>query len=394
MILRWLLLLAIPLLAQSPSFDYRKAIVDLGARFENAKEYSFEADLQLVGQRGTQPGRELARGKVKLAVAPDGKYLLHLTPVDKDEYMLISNGQKSWAYVPKLKQYTEQEEAAVTGEDDEDGPSGSDERDLAESFARQVMPTLARLAKTAYAADVNGVVEVKYEGKKQRWPVLRVQSRRDDREGQNLTQLAVNPETLDIGRMIWSNVSTSNGEKFVIQMTLNFETFRTGSLPESTFTFTPTNKIKLVESLPIPGQTGSFLLNQPAPDFELKTLDGDKVRLSELRKPVLLSFWASWCGPCRRELPRLEKLNAEYKSKGLVILGVNDEEKSTARKFLAKEGLSIPTLDDAARKVHRLYRVRSIPSVFLIDASGKVVKFFKGAREEAELRAALKSVGL
>jgi thiol-disulfide isomerase/thioredoxin len=109
---------------------------------------------------------------------------------------------------------------------------------------------------------------------------------------------------------------------------------------------------------------------------------------------VLLSFWASWCGPCRRELPTVSKLNDEYKSKGLVVIGVNDEGKGPARHYAREAGLTFPTLDDSGLKAHRRYRVRSIPATFLIDAQGKIVRFFRGAKDEAELRAALKSAGL
>jgi peroxiredoxin len=136
-------------------------------------------------------------------------------------------------------------------------------------------------------------------------------------------------------------------------------------------------------------------LNRPAPEFEAKTLDGERVRLGELRnRPVLLNFWASWCGPCRRELPAIVKLHEELKSKGLVVLGVNDEGKGTAQEFADKAGLTFPTLDDSRLKLHRLYRVTNIPTIFIIDREGRVVRFLRGAHDEAELRAALKSAGL
>jgi len=379
--------------AQSVPFNFRKTIAEIDAKFEKAREYSFEGDLSLIGKRGEQPARLLTKAKVKLAVAPGGKRFLRLEPADKDEYVLVSDGQKSWAYVPKLKQYTEQEEAAIdTDEDDE--TASSDERDIAESFARQVAVILGRLGKTAFGADLNGTAEVKFEGRKQVWPIVRVMSKKDEQEGQSLTELVVDPDSLRIGRMIWSNVTYEKKEKTTLRLEVNFSSFQVGSLPESTFVFTPPNKTKLVESVPIPGQTGSFLLNHAAPDFELKTLEGEKIHLADLKQPVLLSFWASWCGPCRRELPSIDRLNREFGGKGILILGVNDEGKGTAQRFLTKEGLSLTTLDDSSLKLHRLYRVRSIPSVFLIDAQGKVVKFFKGAHDEKDLRAALKTVGL
>jgi peroxiredoxin len=168
-----------------------------------------------------------------------------------------------------------------------------------------------------------------------------------------------------------------------------------GDVPDDRFTFEPPKNAKLVEELQIPGQTGVALVGHMAPDFELKTLDGEKVKLSDLRgKPVMLNFWATWCPPCRHELPTVAKLNSEFASKGLMVFGVNDEGKMTAKRYLYKEQLELPTLDDSDERAHRLYGIRAIPMVFIIDKDGKIAHYFRGGREEPELRAALKSVGL
>jgi peroxiredoxin/outer membrane lipoprotein-sorting protein len=391
--------LSTSLKAQDASFDFRKVIQDISAKCDGAKDYLFEGDMEVSGQRGSQPGRLLAKGKIKLAVSDPGKYLLRVEAVNQDEYLLVSDGQKSWAYVPKLKQYTEQESATITdsGDDEDSGDTQSDqERNLTETFAHMVIPTLAKLAKTAAMADTKGSAEVKYGGKKQSWPVVRVITREEGQAGRNRVDLAVNPGTLDIGRMLWVNATIADGEKTLIQMTIDFNTFRVGEkLPDDTFVFEPPKKAKLVDAVPIPGQTGSFLLNRAAPDFELKTLEGERIRLSELRgHPVMLTFWATWCGPCRRELPEVAKIYTAYKDKGLLIYGVNDEGKGTARDYVKKANLPFDVLDDSGQKVNRMYRIRSIPSVFLIDGEGKVVRFFSGGHDEAALRQVLKSVGL
>ncbi len=385
---------------QDAAFDLRKVVKDISAKCDGAKQYAFEGELQLAGQQGSAQARILASAKVKLAVSQPGKYLLQIDAVDKGEYLLISDGQKTSAYVPKLKQYTEQESASLTDDaddEDSDGASSDDEHDLAETFARMVVPLLGRMQKTAEVSDSMPVSEVKYEGKKQKWPVIRVISRADEKDGRARTEITVDPATLRIGRLVWLNLrSSSNGEKVLLQLTMSFNRFQVGeTLPESTFIFEPPNKAKLVETVPIPGQTGSALLNHAAPDFDLKTLEGERIHLSDLRgHPVLLSFWASWCGLCRKELPHLSKIYQAYKDSGLTIFGVNDEGKSVARDFVSKNNLPFATLDDSGLKAHRLYRVRSIPSVFLIDAGGKVVRYFRGAHDEESFRAALKSVGL
>jgi peroxiredoxin/outer membrane lipoprotein-sorting protein len=382
---------------QPASPDVRKLLGSIATKCDGAKTYSFEGDLQVDGQRGDIPGRILSKAKVKLAVAPGGKYFLNIEPIGKDEYMLVSDGQKTWAYVPRLKQYTETEGGTVevdAGDEDTKNDDSSEERDLAETFSHLVMPALSQMVKTAESAAAKPPMPVKFEGRKYTWPVIQVLSKKSS-DGQYLTEVTVDPETLRIGRLLWATVSYRGSERSVIRMTVDFSSFKIGEpLPDSNFVFEAPKKAKLVDAVPIPGQTGSFLLNRQAPDFEAKTLDGERVHLAELRdRPVLLNFWASWCGPCRRELPSVVKLHEELKSKGLVVLGVNDEGKGTAQTFADKVGLTFPTLDDSRLKLHRLYRVSNIPSIFIIDRDGKVVRFLRGAHDEAELRAALKSAG-
>jgi len=397
--------------AHGQQFSVTKLVHDAAEKAESATQYEFEGDLLLSGQHGSSPGVVITQAKVHLAVGAGGKSLLRVDEPDKGEYLLVSDGQKSWAYVPKLKQYTEEESSArPAGHDaDSDADDGADanagdesagesdrEQGPAEEYARQVIPILARLYKTAATASRADDAEVKFEKKKQKWPVLRVEAKKDAQGGFSMTELTIDPATLNIGRLRWAQLTYPNGEKTIRRLSIDFHRFQIGEAPpDSTFTFEPPRNAKLVDVLPIPGQQGSFLLNHPAPDFELKTLDGERVRLRDLRgKPVLLSFFASWCGPCRRELPGVVKLQEEFKDQGLQVLGVNDEGKGTARHFAEKAGLTFTILDDSSAKVNRLYHVRSIPTAFLIDRDGKVVRFLNGGRDYDTLRAALEGVGL
>ncbi len=382
-----------PAHSQGPSLDAARMVRDLAARCGAARAYAFDAQVQVEGWRSGTPPRLLSAAKASYAAGPDGKYWLRLEPAGKDAYVLVSDGEKTWAYVPALKKYTETEAAAL--EDREDGGAG-EERELAESVTRSLISDLARLAQTTEAADINGTQSVKYQGRKHSWPVLRAVSKSDAHGGREVTEITLDPETFAVARVLSAHVSIEKGEKTFLRAIFELTGLRLDEdLPESTFVFEPPKKAELVDAVPIPGQTGSFLLNQPAPDFELKTIEGERVHLAELRgHPVLLSFWASWCGPCRKELPEVARLHQQFKGKGLVVLGVNDEGKGTARKFAEKNELPFPIIDDSGGKAHRLYRVRAIPSVFLIDGEGKVVRFFLGAKSPAVLEAALRSVGL
>ena len=90
----------------------------------------------------------------------------------------------------------------------------------------------------------------------------------------------------------------------------------------------------------------------------------------------------------------MAKLNSEFAGQGLLVFGVNDENRNTAKSYLYKQQLKITTIDDSDEKAHKLYGVRAIPTVFIIDKDGKIAHHFLGGREEPELRAALKSVGV
>lgn len=113
-----------------------------------------------------------------------------------------------------------------------------------------------------------------------------------------------------------------------------------------------------------------------APDFTLKTLEGNTVRLSELRgkKVVLINFWATWCPPCRLEMPTMQQIYSEYKDKGFEILAVNIEsDANQAISDFAKElRLTFPILLDPDMKVIRKFRVIGLPVSVLIDRQGFV----------------------
>ncbi len=373
--------------------EISKTIRSVAVRAERAKRYSMEGTLVLEGQQGKNPARILSKAKFKLASGPEGKSFLRIEAEEKDEYQLISNGQKSWAYVPKLKQFTEEEGAPLGGE--AEAGDSDNERDFAETFSRMIVPGLANMFKNAESADQNGVAPVKYEGRKDKWPLIRVMSKEHPDDGRIYIEMAVQPETLDIGHVVWANTRARDGERTLLRMTLEYTSFRwDDAVPDSTFEFVPPKNAKRVDAVPIPGQTGSLLLNKPAPDFELKTLEGEKVRLSDLRgKVVLLNFWASWCGPCRRELPGLADIYDRLGKKGLYVYGVNDEGKSVAKEYSKEAVLSFPTLDDSSRRAHSLYRIRSIPTIFIIDANGQVVRFLSGSRSKEDLMTVLKGVG-
>ena len=120
---------------------------------------------------------------------------------------------------------------------------------------------------------------------------------------------------------------------------------------------------------------------QLAPDFEFSTFDGDRMKLSDFRgKPVFLNFWATWCGPCRQELPNMQTMLEKYSSSNLVVLGVNNGEAvAPAQRFLDRLEVQLTEFAyDPTAQIVRRYQVTGLPVSYFIDARGIVTRVVAG----------------
>ncbi len=122
------------------------------------------------------------------------------------------------------------------------------------------------------------------------------------------------------------------------------------------------------------GLASSSLEGQVAPDFVLKSATGENLRLSEFRGDVvMINFWATWCGPCRQEMPLLDDLYGRYQRVGFSLLGVNiDDDSRRAMKMVQELGISFPVLFDESKEVSKLYAVEAMPVTILVDREGRV----------------------
>ena len=117
-----------------------------------------------------------------------------------------------------------------------------------------------------------------------------------------------------------------------------------------------------------------------APDFTLHTMNGPNMRLQEQRgRVVMVNFWATWCGPCRQEMPQLNRLYEKYHAAGFVLLGVNvDDDQRKAAEVAGKLGVTFPVLLDTDKAVSKLYELSTMPSTVIIDRDGKVRYVHRG----------------
>lgn len=122
------------------------------------------------------------------------------------------------------------------------------------------------------------------------------------------------------------------------------------------------------------------VVGTPAPDFELSNLNGEKVSLSHYRgRIVLLNFWATWCKPCVKEMPAMQKVYDDLRDQGFVVLAINElEDEERVRSHISDHGHTFPVLLDDDNRVANMYGVRGLPVSVFVDESGHVTEYVKG----------------
>ena len=126
--------------------------------------------------------------------------------------------------------------------------------------------------------------------------------------------------------------------------------------------------------------------SESVPDFTLKSMRGDNLRLEELRgQVVLINFWASWCGPCRQEMPLLQQIHQRYAPMGFTVLGVNvDESPEKAQRIVDRMTIDFPLLLDTNQAVSESYQVDAMPFTVLVDRDGVVRYVHRGYKSGDE----------
>ncbi len=149
-------------------------------------------------------------------------------------------------------------------------------------------------------------------------------------------------------------------------------------------------------SASLPGENTRETITAPqkgflAPDFSLERLNGESITLSDLRgQPVLVNLWASWCGPCRLEMPAMERIYKEYKDKGFVILAINttyQDNLANVKAFIEEHNLTFPIILDQEGSTTQKYQLTVLPSSYFIDSEGIIQEVvIGGPMAEALLR--------
>ncbi|MDP2932391.1 MAG: TlpA disulfide reductase family protein [Chloroflexota bacterium] len=132
-------------------------------------------------------------------------------------------------------------------------------------------------------------------------------------------------------------------------------------------------------------------MGHPAPDFTLLDLEGNRVTLSDFRgKVVFINFWASWCPPCRAEMPDIEAVYQKYKDKGVVVIGIDImEPEDVVRQFVRQGGYSWTFVLDSTGEIARDYRIAAIPTSFFLDKDGIIKTTYIGAMTQRAMESKL-----
>ena len=143
------------------------------------------------------------------------------------------------------------------------------------------------------------------------------------------------------------------------------------------------------------GTNQNLGIGKPAPDFQYQDADGQFVSLSDLQgKPVLINYWATWCSPCRVEMPYLQQVYTGWSGKGLVLLAINNgESPSRVGEFMQSQGFSFPVLLDTRGSIAQSYGIVRLPTTFFIDKDGIIQDMKVGAfRSVAEIESGLSKI--
>ena len=381
-------LLLFPFFAHQQVPDAKELLKQSGEALTLRRSYQYETEMTIDMVMAGNPLHVSVTSSLAV-VNPDKKRIV--SKGQMGETTIVSDGEFTWIYVPPLQQYTKK------------------------AVMRSPQAMLDSIGMGALAADITKATRdpktlreesIEIDGSK--YPCWVVETRIDrvklpQPEGAELTDgvitmwidkdLKIQRQTTMSGNMQGGPITTPvELRQKIVNRAIKLDL----DLADSLFRFDPPEGSKEVADFFVPGRKAPNLVGKAAPAFRVKSLAGETFDLAVLKgKTVLLDFWATWCVPCRKEIPTMEKIHQEFKSRGLVILGLNvGEDRATVEKFLKTAKVNYPIALTADTDVAPAFEVTAYPTYVVIDREGNIVGHQVGSAGEAALRETLAKGGI
>jgi thiol-disulfide isomerase/thioredoxin len=342
---------------------------------------SYRGETILVVNMADGETEERIESRYSLAVERPNKLALVLESGDTG-ITLVSDGKKLYTYVPMLKQYTVEK---APGSLDKLLKGGTKEP-RAVMMAAGSVRVLPFFGSGGYKTIMSDVEEAEFVGeevleKTKTYHVVVRQTESDIDLWVDARTFLLKQIRVDMAKAIEKQAKLTPE---AAQMKMIFEEVHRkvkagDAIPPDTFVFHPPEGAQQTDSLT--GRPESPLVGKKAPDFTLDGLkEGTSFRLADYKgKVVMLDFWASWCAPCRYEMPVLQEVYDRYKEKGVVLIAVNAREgRDIAERFVAGGGYTFPVALDLDGSVESVYARRGLPTLVIIDRQGIIRKVHVG----------------
>jgi thiol-disulfide isomerase/thioredoxin len=381
-----------PLEPKPPATDQlaRKAVERVAERYRALKGYRIEGVASTIVSTKTEHD-ETGRS-VRFVVQRPGRVVSEIRETDYTTRM-VANGDSVWTSIPELGQYTAQPQAPLLVS--ADSVANKAQLDPIAVYAR-LLDGVSRVQALSRdtVRTAKGVVQC------DRYALARAAA---DSAAPGITIypriIWVDPAT----RMVLQDSSRIDQEHPQLGHVSSVTTFRMvvsdpdpGLKPDA-FAFRPDAGMRRVRKFFQRSPEHEALEGQPATDFTLETLaDSKPVKLSGLKgRVVVLDFWATWCGPCRRWLPIVEQANRDYAAKGLSVFAVNErEDDAKVKTYLDQQKLDLPVLMDRSGNVGSIYHASSIPLTVVVGRDGNVLRIMVGLHEADDLKDVLHDAGI
>lgn len=369
--------------------DARALLKESGDALHDARSYIIEQSILVEITGGLESRLQIP---VKLAASNPDKLRIESNGAVGNT-LVISNGENTWMYLGPLKQYTRT-------------PAASSPEALMKSLNPGIADVLGEMKSKDPFLEVQLTGEEVLEAGGTRFECFVIESKLDkiDMPGtmkltDGVMKMWIDKKTKLTLKQTATAIMQGGALRRPAEMnqTINILSVKLNEpVPDSLFVFTPPEGAKEVKEFQGLVKANADLSGKDAPDFALNSLDGKEFSLQAMRgKVVLLDFWATWCLPCRKDVPALEKLYTEFHDRGLVMLGMNvGEDKTTVTKFLESNKVSYPIILAGNTELPQSYSVTAFPTLVLIDREGNIFLYHVGSGSEAELRDALEKLGL